>query len=146
MQQTSSGPQTASTTREALDEELEHLRKRLDGFAQEERRLVEGYRKGLYPDFMMREEMEWLHADQAAAEERRRELERQLAHLDRALSYQGQVEELAQRLSQGLAAMDFQQRRELLRLLVDEVIYDNGKVTIKVIIPLNERRLHPVPQ
>ena len=135
-----------STTREALDEELEHLRKRLDGFPQEERRLVEGYRKGLYPDFMMREEMERLHADQAAAEERRRELERQLAHLDRALSYQGQVEELAQRLSQGLEAMDFQQRRELLRLLVDEAIYDNGKVTIKTIIPLNERRLHPVPQ
>ncbi len=57
---------------------------------------------------------------------------------------------MAQRLTQGLEAMDFQQRRELLRLLVDEVVYNEGQVTIKTIIPLgssaDEVQLCPVPQ
>jgi hypothetical protein len=44
--------------------------------------------------------------------------------LHKALSYQGQVQALAKRLTQGLEVMDFQQRRELLHLLVDEIIYD----------------------
>ncbi|MFC1935946.1 recombinase family protein, partial [Chloroflexota bacterium] len=124
--------QPDSATRETLGEELAQIRNQLEELPKEERRLVEGYRKGLYADFMMREEMERVRNERASAEERRRELERQLAHLDKALSYQGQVRELAQRLSQGLEVMDFQQRRELLRLLVDEAVYDDaeGKVTI----------------
>jgi len=44
--------------------------------------------------------------------------------LAQALSHQGQVQALAKRLTQGLEVMDFQQRRELLHLLVDEIIYD----------------------
>ena len=68
-----------------------------------------------------------------------------LARLDKALSYRGQVEELARRLSTGLGAMDFHQRRELPRLLVDEVVYEEGKVTIRTILPLEPQRLYPVP-
>ncbi|MDP3061810.1 MAG: recombinase family protein, partial [Chloroflexota bacterium] len=141
--------QPDSTTREALEEELAQVKKRLEELPKEERRLVEGYRKGFYVDFMMREEMDRVRSEQTSAEERRRELERQLAHLDRALSYKGQVEQLASRLSEGLDQMGFVERRELLRLLVDEVVYDEGQVTIKTIIPLggnDERRLRPVPQ
>ena len=80
------------------------------------------------------------------AEQRRNELERRLSHLDRALGYQGQVQALARRLGVGLDTMDFAERRELLRLLVDEVIYNDGKVTIKTIIPLAKDRLHPISQ
>ncbi|MBI4234319.1 MAG: hypothetical protein HY686_07760 [Chloroflexi bacterium] len=138
--------QPDSATREALEEKLVQVRKRLEELPREERRLVEGYRKGFYADFMMREEMERVRNEQATSEERRRELEGQLARLDRALSYQGQVGALAQRLTKGLNAMDFAQRRELLRLLVDEVVYADGQVTIKTIIPVEERRLRPIPQ
>ncbi len=141
--------QPDSATREALEEELAQVGKRLEELPKEESRLVEGYRKGFYDDFMMREEMEQVRSEQTSAEERRRELERQLAHLDRALSYKGQVEQLASRLSEGLDQMGFVERRELLRLLVDEVVYDEGQVTIKTIIPLggnDERRLRPLPQ
>ncbi|MFH1141371.1 MAG: recombinase family protein [Chloroflexota bacterium] len=140
--------QPDSATREALEDELAQVRKRLEELPKEEQRLVEGYRKGLYADFMMREEMERVQKEQASAEERRRELERQLARLDKTLGYRGQIEELARQLSQGLDAMDFAQRRALLRLLVDEVVYDDaeGKVTIRTIIPVDERRLRPIHQ
>ncbi|MDP6782773.1 MAG: hypothetical protein QGG56_04260 [Dehalococcoidia bacterium] len=91
---------------------------------------------------MMLEETERIRQERAASEERRRELKSQLARLDRALSHKGQIEELARRLSQGLDSMGFTERRELLRLLVDEVVYDNGQVTIRTIIPLEQ--LHPI--
>ena len=138
--------QPDSATREVLEEEMAQVKRRLEELPEEERRLVEGYRKGLYADFMMREEMERVRSEQTSVEERRRELERQLVHLDKALSYQGQVQELAQRLTQGLEVMDFQQRQQLLRLLVDEIVYDDWQVTIKTIIPLQERQLHLYPR
>ena len=102
---------------------------------------MEGYRKGLYPDFMMREEMERVSGERATAEQRSRELETQLARLDRALSYKGQIQDLARRLTGGLEHMDFNGRREMLRLLVDEVVYDEGLLTIKTVLPLEQ--LHP---
>lgn len=144
--------QTDSATREMMAEELARIEKRFQEFPKEERRLVEGYRKGFYPDFMMREETEHLRQERNAAEERRRELQRQLSHLDKALTYQDRIQEFAQQLSQGLDRMDFTQRRELLRLLVDEVVYDDHQVTIKTIIPLgsagsaDEVQLYPVLQ
>jgi len=138
--------QPDSATRETLEEELAHLRKCLDAFPQEERRLVEGYRKGFIPDFMMREEMERVAQERRQAEERCNELERQLVHLDKALSYKGQVQALAHRLSAGLDTMSFDERRELLRLLVDEVVYHDGQVAIKTIIPVGDGQLHPIPQ
>ena len=135
-----------SATREALEGELAQVKKRLEELPKEERRLVEGYRKGLYPDFMMREEMEQLGKEQAALSERKLELESQLAHLEKALSYRGQLESLAEQLGRGLDALDFSQRRDLLHLLVDEVTYQDGTVTIRTIIPLEGRRLSSVAQ
>ena len=138
--------QTDSPTREVLGQELAHLEKRLEELPGEERHLVGGYRKKLYSDVMMREEMEKLHREQDDAERRRRELELQLARLERVGSYKAQIEEFAARVSLGLEHMDAPERRELMRLLVDEVIYDEGQLTIKTIIPLKERQLHPESQ
>jgi len=143
--------QPNSATREALAQELAQTRKRLEALPTEERRLVEGYSKGLYSDNMMRVEMERVRQEQGALEARRRELQGQLGRLDRAQSYKNQVQEFARRLSQGLEHMDFPQRQELLRLLIDEVIYDDGQLTIKTVFPLETasdetRQLHPVSQ
>jgi site-specific DNA recombinase len=135
-----------SATREALQNELAEVEKRLEELPKEERRLVEGYRRGFYADFMMREEMERVHDEQTKLQCRRRELELRIAHLDNVISYKGQIQKLAERLSQGLDSMDFEQRRELLRLIVDEVLYDDGHVTIKTIIPLVDRQLHHIDQ
>ena len=133
-----------SATRGTLQDELAVVNKRLEELPKEEQRLVEGYRKGFYADFMMREETERVHGEQTKLQGRRRELELRIAHLDNVISYKGQVQKLAERLSQGLDYMDFKQRRELLRLLVDDIIYDDGQIAIKTIIPLVDRQLHPI--
>ncbi|MBI4334808.1 MAG: recombinase family protein [Chloroflexi bacterium] len=135
--------QSGSATRETLEMELNQLHKRLEEFPNEERRLVEGYRKGFYADFMMREEVARIHKEKSAADQRFRELELQLKHLDKALSYKDQLEQLTARLSLGLENMSFSERQELLRMLVDGIVYDDGRLTIKTIIPLDKQQLHP---
>ena len=79
----------------------------------------------------------------AGAEKCRRELEAHLDRLYRALSDQRQVEDLARRLSWGLDTLDFAERRGLLRLPMNQVVYDDGQVTIRTILPLEQ--LHPIP-
>ena len=79
----------------------------------------------------------------ACAEGCYRELETELAHLERAISYQGQLGELAERLSLGLDNMDFTGRRDLFHLLVDEADYDDVDATIGNIISIEQ--LHPIP-
>ena len=82
-----------------------------------------------YPDFMMREEMDRVRGERAPAEQSSREREKQLARLDMALGLRGRVHDLARRFTGGLERMDFDERRGLLRLLVDDVIYDAGLLT-----------------
>ena len=52
------------------------------------------------------------------------------------MSYRETFEEFVERISDGLDAMGFDERRELLRLLVDEVVYKDDEVTIKTILPV----------
>ena len=105
---------------------------------------MDGYRKGFYPDFMMREEMERLETEKTELTEHRRALEAQVSQMNRASEYVERAEAFASRLSKGLDIMEFSERRELLRLLVDEVVYDQSEVLIKTIIPLEP--LHPAPR
>ena len=134
-----------SGTNEAISEELSQLEARLENIPKEQKRLVEGYRKGYYPDFMMREETERVEKEKLAAEQRLRELQQQLDRLERASGYKDEAVALAKRLNEGLGAMGFEERRELLRLLIDEIVYDDGgSMIIKTILPLG--RLHPAPQ
>jgi hypothetical protein len=133
--------QPDSATKKSAEAELVHVRKRIEALPEEERRLVAGYRKGYYSDSVMRDEKVRVDQKRVAAEERRLELTAQLDRLDRALAYLDQVKDLTSRLAQGLDTLDFGGRRELLRLLVDEVVYDDGQLSIKRILPL--RQLHP---
>ena len=133
--------QPDSATKKAVEDELAHVRKRIEALPEEERRLVAGYRKGYYSDSVMREEKVRVDQERVAAEERRLELTAQLGSLNRASAYLEQIEDLTSRLAQGLDTLDFNGRRELLRLLVDEVVYDDGQLPIKTILPL--RQLHP---
>ena len=59
-----------------LERELELCQTRLRAIPAEQKRLVAGYRKGLYADFMMREDMELIQKEQGELEKRKAELER----------------------------------------------------------------------
>ena len=120
----------------------------LADFRRDDMDLAIRYGKGVYPGleavFMMRDEMERLETEKTELAEHRRALEAQISQMDRASEYVERAEALASRLSKGLDKMVFSERRELLRLLVDEVVYDQSEVLIKTIIPLEP--LHPAPR
>jgi site-specific DNA recombinase len=132
-----------SQTEEILERELRLCQARLEAIPEEQRRLVEGYRKGLYADFMMREEMEQIEKEQGELEKRKAELERQLAQRFLTQNQEAHIKSLVERLSVGLNNLDFMGKQELLRLLVEKVFYDGQGVEILTIIPLDEQ-LHPI--
>ena len=132
-----------SGTREILERELELSQTRLKTLPEEQRRLVEGYRKGLYADFMMREEMELIQKEQDELEKRKANLERQLARRLLTENQEAQIKGLVDRIGVGLEKLDFMGRLELLRLLVEKVVYNGQGVEILTIIPLAEQ-LHPL--
>jgi site-specific DNA recombinase len=132
-----------SETKEILERELELCQTRLKVIPLEQKRLVEGYRKGLYADFMMHEEMELIQKEQSELEKRKAELEKQLAQRRLTQSQEIQLRSLIEKISIGLDNLDFTGKRELLRLLVEKVSYDGQRVQILTIIPLNEQ-LYPI--
>jgi len=138
----------SSETRQMLEKELGLCSERLGEFPGEEQRLVEGYRKGLYPDFMMREEMDRLRQEQTSLEKRRKELESRLSLLALSGAQEAQARALAARIGKNLDELSFNQRQELLRLLVEKVYYRETELEISTIIPLSGEmcQLHPLPR
>ncbi len=134
---------TNSQTKESAERELQLCEKRLKVILEEQKRLVEGYRKGLYADFMMREDMEVIQKEQAEIEKRKSELVRQLSQRNISENQEVQIRRLMEDISKGLQHLDFPGRQELLRLLIDKVTYSGQGVEILTIIPPREQ-LHPI--
>jgi len=132
-----------SETREILEQELQLCETRLKAIPEEQRRLVEGYRKGLYADFMMREDMGLIQKEQSELEKRRGELERQLNRRLLTQNQEAQIRSLAEKISAGLDNLSFAGKQELLRLLVEKVCYNGQSIEILTIIPLGDQ-LHPI--
>jgi len=132
-----------SQTKEILERELLLCQARLKAIPDEQRRLVEGYRKGLYADFMMREDMELIQKEQADIEKRKVELERQLAQRQLTESQEVRIRSFTEKISTGLDTLDFAGRQELMRLLIEKVIFDGQGVEILTIITIDEQ-LHPI--
>ena len=104
---------------------------------------MKGYRKGLYADFMMREDMELIQKEQDELEKRKAELERQLARRLLTQDQEAQIKSLAEKISAGIDSLDFARKQQVLRLLVEKVRYDGQDIEILTVIPLGEQ-LHPI--
>ena len=91
---------------------------------------------------MMREDMELLQKEQGELEKRKSELERQLAQRFLAQNQEVRLRSLMEKISIGLDNLDFAGKQELLRLLVEKVMYNGQSIEILTIIPLEQ--LHPI--
>ncbi len=132
-------------TRLALETELELLGKRSRELPQEEDRLIGGFRRGLFEEAGVRRELGRIGDEKAAIEARQRELQRQVELHRQASALASSVTGFAARMNRGLERMAFDQQRELLRLLVEEVVvYDEGQLTIRTILPVTP--LYPTSQ
>ncbi|MEE9201742.1 MAG: recombinase family protein [Dehalococcoidia bacterium] len=138
----------SSQTRQVLEKELGMCMERLGALPGEQHRLVEGYRKNLYPDFMVREEMARMQQEQAGLDKRKVELEKRLSLLTMGQNQEEQVRAMVSRIGKGLDTMGFTQQQELLRLLVEKVYYKGTELEISTIIPLEGEKyqLYPAPR
>jgi len=133
-----------SDTRRFLEGELIRCRERIESLPEERKRLVNGYRKGLYADFMVRQEMESINQEQDELEERRAELEHRLSQMALLESHEVKVRDLVESIRSNLNKLDFRQKQELLRLLIVDIVVSGDEVQINTIIPLEESaRLYP---
>ena len=135
----------SSQTKEILEGELRLCQARLKAIPEEQKRLVEGYRKGLYADFMMRDDMEQIQKEQGELEKRKAELEKQLTQRQLTQTQEDRIRGLTKKIGEGLDNLDFSGKQELLRLLVERVIYNEQSIEIQTIIPVGEQ-LHPLHQ
>jgi hypothetical protein len=92
---------------------------------------------------MMREDMGLIQKEQGELEKRKAELERQLTGKLLTQNSEDQIRSLMEKISIGLDNLDFMDKQELLRLLVEKVFYNGQNVEILTIIPLGEQ-LHPI--
>ncbi len=132
-----------SQTKQILERELQLCQARLTAIPEEQKRLVEGYRKGLYSDFMMREDMEAIQKEQAELEKRKMELDRQLTQRNLTKNQETQIRDLMEKMGTGLDCLDFTGKQDLLRILVEKVLHNGEEVEIQTIIPQREQ-LHPI--
>lgn len=133
-----------SETKRFLEEELTRCRERLEALPRERKRVISGYRKGLYADFMVREEMESIDQEQKELEKHRAELEKRLSQIALLEGQETKIRNLVERIRENLDRLDFAQRQELLRLLIVDIVVSDQKVHINTIIPLEGLgTLHP---
>jgi len=125
-----------SPTRETAERELLLTRRRLEAIPQEQDRLVEGYGKGLIPDDLMRSRMDVLKTEKEDLERRAGELERQLTALEMTEEQEAQALAFAEKVRSGLGSLDFAEKQELFRLLVEDVTCYDDKAVIHTIIPV----------
>jgi site-specific DNA recombinase len=128
---------------ELLAGELARLDRRLHGIQAERRRLADLYQTGLLdlPELQRRAaDTDTRHRD---LQQHRDTLTTQRQDLAHDNQVRNRVAGFAQRVLTVIDQLDFDQRQQLLRLVVDEVRVTGWNVTIQLRIPLDEPPDHP---
>jgi len=76
-------------------------------------------------------------------QKRKAELESQLGQRQLTESQEARIRSFAEKISTGLDTLDFAGRQELMRLLIEKVLFDGQGIEILTIIPIGEQ-LHPI--
>jgi site-specific DNA recombinase len=128
---------------EGLPQELgarrENLRKGIASLANQLERLTEAYLGGV----LSLEEYKRRRQDN---EDRQNGLKAQLREVEANAQRQlelngllGNIEDFCKRIREGLAKASFEQKRQLVELLIDRVIVTNGEVEIRYVIPTSPK-------
>ena len=134
---------TPSTDDELLGAELDRLTRKIDNNRAERRRLADLYQSGLLELNEVQRRAREVDTRHDTLARQRDELiaQRQQLAIDNRL--QQRVSDFARRAALGVDKLNFQQRQQLLRLIVDHVSVTGWQVEIHLRIPLDEDPLAP---
>jgi site-specific DNA recombinase len=128
-------PQQLQARRQSLNQALAHL-------ARQEQRLLEAYLAEVIELAELERKRQDIAQKQQALDRQVRQLEAQLHKQVELEAIAPSIEAFCQRVQQGLAQATFDQKRELVELLIDRVIVDDAQVEIRYVIPTTEASTH----
>ena len=134
--------QTGDWLPEVLQARQEQHRKAVNALTAQLERLTEAYLAGVFPMEEYRRRREALEQRLAALDQQNRFLQ---AQISRQMEIFGMCESLAtfcQRVQTGLEEATFEQKRQLVELLVDRVVVTMDEVEIRYVIPTSPRSEH----
>jgi hypothetical protein len=118
-----------------LQARRENLRKAQLSVNQQVERLTEAYLTGIIPLEELKRRRQDLAQRQEAVASQVRQLEASAAHPLELAQVMSTIQEFCQRVQNGLDQVTFEQKRQLVELLIDRVIVTNEEVEIRYVIP-----------
>lgn len=112
-----------------------NLRRGLRSLERQLERLTEAYLKEVIPLAEYERRRRALGRQQEALDEQARQLERQVERTVELAGVVASIEEFTARIGRGLAAATFEQRRQLVELLIDRVVVSDEEVEIRYVVP-----------
>jgi site-specific DNA recombinase len=125
-----------------LQARQENLRKARRSLEQQLERLTEAYLSNVIPLAEYQRRRQDLEQRQVTLEQQAQQL---MASVDRQVELAGLaigIEDFCQRVQRGLADATFEQKRQLVELLIDRVVVTNDEVEIRYVIPTHPRSEH----
>jgi site-specific DNA recombinase len=119
----------------ALDYESQRLQQALKHVGSQEDRVTEAYVAGAMDLTRYKGEMQRLSAQRRGLEEQRQRIQvqkQQEANEQQALARLG---EFCSRVGQGLENMTFEERQQFLRLVVEAITVDQGRIKVEAVVP-----------
>lgn len=134
--------QTGEWLPQQLQARRQNLNQALAQLARQEQRLLEAYLAEVIELAELERKRQDIAQKQQALDRQLRQLETQLLKQLELSAITPSIEAFCQRVQQGLAQATFAQKRELVELLIDRVIVDDGQVEIRYVIPTTQASTH----
>jgi site-specific DNA recombinase len=135
----SSGRKEGSGYRKQLQARREHLRKARVSLEHQRERLTDAYLANVFQLEEYKRRHQELEQRLQSVAEQVRQLEASVGHRDELAARVQSIEAFCQRAQQGLEQATFEQKRQLIELLVDRVVVTGEEVEIRYAIPLSPR-------
>ena len=126
---------TRACTSDALDEERKQTKLALKQGKAQEDRITDAYINEAMELDRYKTEMEKLRVRRQELERARRDIERRGLEQQEGLKALEHLQKFCESVSVGLEAMTFEERQQLLRLVVERIIVEDHKVRIETVIP-----------
>lgn len=121
-----------------LEVDLQAVNRSLEKKNQEIDRLLEAYRIGAIDSQLLKREMDKTRQEQGALVRRREDLQKQLEESGQHESDIGYIERFCKSISVVLDNLSFDEKRQVLREVIDRVEIDGDQVTIYGVIPFTQ--------
>lgn len=127
---------------QAVQARRENRQKAAASLGQQLERLTAAYLEGVIPLEEYQRRRQELDQRRQAHEEQMRRLEASIAHQADLAETMTSIAAFCQRVQRGLAQASFEQRRQLVELLIDRVVVTNEAVETRYVIPTSPRSEH----